>query len=169
MLMKEIWKEIDDRYSISTLGRVNSNYANKERILKPFKDVRGYLKVDLRYGDKRKTMAVHRLVALAFIPNPNNLPEVNHKDENKENNYVNNLEFCDTKYNCNYGTRNERKAESCMKKIYSLDKNGTIVYYNSVKDAGKLLGISSTAISKVLSDNYPQNKTAGGKQWFYVK
>ena len=166
--MNEIWKQIDDRYSISNLGRVKSNYANKERVLKPYKDVRGYLKVDLRHGDKRKSMFIHRLVALAFLQNPNSLPEVNHKDENKENNRIDNLEFCDTKYNCNYGTRNERKAEACMKQIYSLDKNGTVTYYDSVKCAGKLLGISSTAISKALSDNYPQNKTAGGMQWFYA-
>lgn len=167
--MKEIWKEIDDRYSISNLGRVKSNYANKERILKSFKDAKGYLKVDLRHGDKRKTMFVHRLVAFAFMSNPNNLPEVNHKDENKENNCVDNLEFCDTKYNCNYGTRNKRKAENCQKKIYSLDKNGVITYYDSVKEAGELLGITKTVISKVLSNNYPQNKTAGGKQWFYAR
>ena len=166
--MEEIWKNIDDRYSVSNLGRVKSNYANKERILKPFKDVRGYLKVDLRHEHKRKTVFVHRLVAFAFILNPDNLPEVNHKDENKENNCVDNLEFCDTKYNCNYGTRNSRKSKSCMKRVYSLDKNGVIVHYNSVKDAGKSTGISSTTISKVLSDNYPQNKTAGGKEWFYA-
>lgn len=167
--MNEIWKNIDSRYSISNLGRVKSNYANKERILKPFQDIRGYLKVDLRHEGKRKTMFVHRLVALAFIPNPDNFKEVNHKDEDKENNCVDNLEWCDTKYNCNYGTRNERKADGCMKKIYSLDEDGTITYYNSRNEAGKLLNIDATSISKVLSDNYPQNKTAGGKQWFYVK
>lgn len=167
--MNEIWKNIDSRYSISNLGRVKSNYANKERILKSFQDIRGYLKVDLRHEGKRKTMFVHRLVALAFIPNPDNFKEVNHKDEDKENNCVDNLEWCDTKYNCNYGTRNERKANGCMKKIYSLDEDGTITYYNSRNEAGKLLNIDATSISKVLSDNYPQNKTAGGKQWFYVK
>lgn len=168
--MDEIWKEIDDRYSISNLGRVKSNYANKERILKPTPDVRGYLKVDLRHGETRKSMMVHRLVALAFIKNPypENFKEVNHKDEDKTNNCVDNLEWCDTFYNCNYGTRNQRKGENCQKQIYSLDKNGAIDYYDSVKEAGKLLGITPTAISKALSDNYPRNKTAGGKQWFYV-
>ena len=67
--MDEVWKKIDDRYSISNLGNVKSNYANKERILNPYKDARGYLKVDLRHGKDRKTMFVHRLVAIAFIPN----------------------------------------------------------------------------------------------------
>ena len=166
--MIEVWKNYDDRYSVSNLGRVKSNYANKEKILKPYKDARGYLKVDIRHGHNRKGMFVHRLVALTFLENPNNLPEVNHKDENKENNCADNLEFCDTKYNCNYGTRNKRKAENCMKQVCSLDKHGIITYYDSVKDAGRLLGISSTAISKALSDNYPQNKTACGMQWFYA-
>lgn len=169
--MQEIWKEIDDRYSISSYGRVKSNYANKERILKPFVDVRGYLKVDLRHGAKRKSVFVHRLVAFAFIPNldPITFKEVNHKDEDKTNNHVENLEWCNTEYNCNYGTRNIRKAKNCMKKIYSLDADGTIAYYQSVKHAGNLLGISSTAISKVLSDKYPYNKTAAGRRWFYVE
>lgn len=168
--MTEIWKEIDDRYSVSNLGRVKSNYANKERILKPFKDTRGYLKVDMRHGEERKSMMVHRLVALAFIdnPHPESWNEINHKDEDKTNNCVSNLEWCDTKYNSNYGTRNIRKAIACQKKIYSLDKDGTITYYNSRNEAGNILGINPTAISKALSDNYPQNKTAGGKQWFYV-
>ena len=166
--MIEIWKSIDDRYSISNLGNVKSNYAGKERFLKPYKDSCGYLKVDLRNGGNRKTMMVHRLVAIAFIPNldPENLKEVNHKDENKENNCVENLEWCNTKYNCNYGTRNKRKAEACKKKIYSVDKNGTVNFYNSLIEAESLTGIKRTNISKVLSDNYP-HKTAGGKQWFY--
>lgn len=169
--MIEVWRPIDDRYSVSNLGRIKSNYANKERILKPFKDARGYLKVDIRHGEYRKSMMVHRLVALAFIENlyPENLKEVNHKDEDKTNNCVDNLEWCNTQYNCNYGTRNERKAASCKKMIYSVDKNGTITYYNSRNEAGELLGIDPTAISKVLSDKYPNNKTAGGKQWFYVE
>ena len=166
--MIEIWKGIDERYFVSNLGRAKSNYGGKERILKPFKDARGYLKVDLRHGETRKAMMIHRLVAIAFIVNldPENLKEVNHKDENKENNCVDNLEWCNTKYNCNYGTRNERKAERCKKKIYSVDQNGFIIHYNSVIEAEALTGINRTSISKVLSDNYP-HKTAGGKRWFY--
>lgn len=165
--MKEIWKTIDNRYSISSLGRVKSNYANKERILKPFKDQRGYLMVNLHMISINKTISVHRLVALAFIPNPNNLPEVNHKDENKENNCVDNLEWCDTKYNCNYGTRNQRKGEKCRKKIFSVDKYGNILHYISRDEASDQTGIDATNISKALSDNYSKNKTAGGYLWFY--
>ena len=167
IFIEETWKSIDDRYSVSNLGRVKSNYANKERILKPFFNKDGYLMVDIRHSHERKSISVHRLVAIAFIPNPNNYPEVNHKDENKTNNCVDNLEWCDDKYNCNYGTRNQRKAENCKKKVFSVDKNGTIKYYNSTKDAAVLTGLDSTSISKSLSKNYNKNKTAGGMLWFY--
>ena len=165
--MNEIWKQIDDRYSVSNFGRIKSNYANKERILKPYKNHRGYLMVDLRHPNTRKGMQVHRLVAIAFIPNPNNLPEVNHKDEDKTNNCVDNLEWCTTEYNCNYGTRNIRKGINCRKAICSVDANGNIVHYASRIEASNTTGISDTSISKALSDKTPQNKTAGGMLWFY--
>lgn len=167
--MDEIWKKIDDRYSVSNLGRVKSNYANKEKILKPTPDVRGYLKVDLRHGETRKSMMVHRLVALAFIdnPDPDNFKEVNHKDENKANNCVDNLEWCDTKYNCNYGTRNQRKSENCKKRVCSVDIYGNVAHYNSRNEAAKLIGIDATNISKSLRANFSQNITAGGMLWFY--
>lgn len=162
--MEEIWKQIDDRYSVSNLGRVKSNYANKERILKPFPNHDGYLKVDIRHGDYRKSESVHKLVAQAFIPNPDNLDQVNHKDEDKTNNCVDNLEWCDIKYNCNYGTRNERKGLNCQKNIFSVDIDGNINEYKSVKDAGEILNLEKTAISKVLSG---KANTAGEKLWFY--
>ena len=167
----EIWKSIDDRYSVSNMGRVKSNYANKERILKPWKNAYGYMMVDLRHGEARHGVSVHRLVALAFIPNPHPdvYNEVNHKDEDKTNNCVENLEWCDTKYNCNFGTRNKRKGIACQKKIYSVDVDGTVTYYNSRNEAGEMLSIDTSAISKALSDKYPHNKTAGGKCWFYAE
>ena len=164
--MKEIWRKINERYSVSNLGNVKSNYANKEKVLKPFVDVRGYLKVDLRSPGYRKSVFVHRLVAEAFIPNPLNKKEVNHIDEDKTNNKVDNLEWCDTHYNCNFGTRNTRKALNCQKKVCSRDAEGNVAHYASVKEAGEKTGITRTNISKVLSDNYP-NKTAGGLKWFY--
>ena len=121
----EIWKPIlhyEDLYEVSSLGRVKvlsrtityHNQNNRSvirtypsKILKPTNS-RGYLRVSLNQNGKIKKEQVHRLVAQAFIPNPNQLPEVNHKDENKLNNYVGNLEWCTSKYNCNYGTRNIR-------------------------------------------------------------
>ena len=120
--MKEIWKPIEDyeNYMVSNLGRVKSlNYrrTGKEKILKPFK-ARGYLVVDLLDGTGkkgRKTNFIHRLVAQAFIPNPLNLPEVNHIDEDKLNNCVDNLEWCDRSYNVNYGNRNKNAFETLSK------------------------------------------------------
>lgn len=166
--MEEIWKQIDDRYSVSNLGRVKSNYANKERILKPFIDCNGYLKVDFRHGENRKTYSVHRLVATAFIPNENTeqLIEVNHKDEDKTNNRADNLEWCDTLYNCNYGTRNIRKAIGCNKSIFSVDEFGNIKNYTSVKEASNAIGVNTTLISKALTKNN-NNLTAGNMLWFY--
>ena len=121
--MEEVWKNIDDRYSISNFGNVKSNYANKERMLKPYKNHDGYLMIDLRSPGKRKSISVHRLVAQAFIPNPDNLPEVNHKDEDKTNNMVDNLEWCDAKYNMNYGTRQKRSINTKIKNGYVNEEN----------------------------------------------
>lgn len=118
--MKEIWKDIEEYeglYQISNLGRVKSfprkgTHTTKERIIKFAKSNKGYLIAILKNNDVQKAFSVHRLVAKAFIPNPNNLPQVNHKDENKENNNVNNLEWCDNWYNSHYGTRLHRIAKT---------------------------------------------------------
>jgi hypothetical protein len=112
--MQETWKDIknyEGLYQISTLGRIKSfprkgTYKNA-KILKPYKDGGNYYYViGLHKNGKRKYKAIHRLVAETFIPNPNNYPLVNHKDENKLNNCVDNLEWCTHKYNSNYGKAN---------------------------------------------------------------
>lgn len=103
-------EHIKDYYYITDDGNVISLYRNKERELKQ-NNVKGYMQVKLYCEDKSSiTISVHRLVALAFIPNPDNKSEINHKDEDKENNSVDNLEWCDRKYNVNYGTRNKRSG-----------------------------------------------------------
>lgn len=105
----EEWKTIDnyeDLYMVSTLGKVKSLKHN--RVLRPNIKHDGYMFVILCKNGKVKPFRVHRLVAQAFIPNPDNLPEVNHKDENKVNNTVENLEWCTSSYNINYGTRNHK-------------------------------------------------------------
>ena len=123
-MKKEYWKPVvgyENLYEVSNLGRIRSfdRWVKSKngsiricrgRILKPYTNKDGYLCVVLSKNNKQKTFRVNRLVAQAFLDNPNNLPQVNHKDENKQNNNVENLEFCDIKYNSNFGTRNERIA-----------------------------------------------------------
>ena len=111
--LNEIWKPIkgyEGLYEVSNFGRIKS--LKRNIILKSYKDGRGYLCVRLYKYNSSIQYKVHRLVAEVFIDNPNNYKEVNHKDENKTNNRVENLEWCDRKYNCNYGTRNERMSKS---------------------------------------------------------
>ena len=119
--MQEIWKDIigfEGVYEISSYGRVRS--VKSGRILSTSKcgGCRGYLSVCLSKNGKRYGKLVHRLVAEAFISNINNLPEVNHLDEDKTNNRVDNLEFCDHKYNMNYGSRNIRSKDTHIKNGY---------------------------------------------------
>ena len=144
----ELWKDVKDYeglYQVSTLGRVRSldkyidvkirnvdKVLKRGKILKPVYDKNGYLKVFLCKNGKGTYFRVHRLVAKTFIPNPDNLPCVNHKDEDKTNNYPYNLEWCTVKYNNNYGTRNERAAKSNTngkrsKKVYQYNLKGNLV------------------------------------------
>ena len=107
---KEIWRDVegyDGKYQISNLGRARSLYEGKQPriiILKPMKQKNGYLYVSLWKNNKKKNILLHRLVAMSFVDNPYNHHEINHKDENKENNTVENLEWCEHKYNMSYGT-----------------------------------------------------------------
>ena len=129
-MKKELCKDIKDyegHYQVSNLSRVKSIKFGKERILKPVTDRHGYLLVGLWKNNKQKTYKVHRLVAEAFIPNPNNLPQVNHKDENPLNNNVNNLEWCNSKYNCNFGTRIERISKRRSKTVLQYDLEGNFI------------------------------------------
>ena len=115
---KEVWKDIsgyEGLYQVSNYGRILSlkfnHKENNARVLKPIY-VRGYLCVNLYKNKIIKMAKIHRLVAEAFIPNPKKLPEINHKSENKTENYVGNLEWCDSKYNNNYGTKVKRAIET---------------------------------------------------------
>ena len=172
--MEEIWKDIKDyegHYQVSNLGRAKSldRYIKgkghslqfkKGRILKPMKDSNGYLKVRLCNGEKSKTFNLHRLVAEVFIPNPNNYKEVNHKDENKSNNIVSNLEWCDRKYNINYGTRTEK----CSKPVLQYDLNGNLIKeWKSINECGRN-GFNQGDICKCCNGKL---KTAKGFIWKY--
>ena len=148
-MKKEYWRpvvEYEGLYMVSNWGRVKSmnyNHSGKEKILKPGKDKNGYLKVGLCKNGKVKTFYVHKLVAEAFLLNPNNLPCINHKDENKQNNSVNNLEWCSYSYNINFGTRNKRMAKKNTngkrsKSVLQYDLEGNFVReWESTAECGR--------------------------------
>lgn len=131
-MTEEIWRPVvgyEGLYEVSNTGRVRSmdryvkcDYEryrlHKGKVLSPAKDKDGYLVVSLHFNGKKNTIKVHRMVAEAFIPNPDNLPQVNHRDEDKTNNRVENLEFCTAKYNLSYGTRNIRERDTKIKNGY---------------------------------------------------
>lgn len=177
----EIWKDIygyEGLYKVSNLGNVisceryvstcgNGKRLIKPQILKHFYCPGGYLQVNLWKNNKSKTTMIHRLVAKTFIDNPNNLPEVNHKDEDKANNNVENLEWCTSKYNANYGTRNKRMVEKKKKKpVYMMDKTGNVIKrFNSLGDASRETGQDISAIIRVCKG---KQKTSMGYKWTYV-
>lgn len=174
--MEEIWKPIEEcnDYYISNFGRIKSFKYDKVngKIMKPSRTTKGYLQLDLQLdGRKRQNrvhLAVHRLVARAFIPNPDNLPQVNHKDENKENNHVNNLEWCTNEYNSNYGTHAERVGAKQRKPIYSVDVNGNIEEFDGLRVAArKITGKTNASTSSIQYALKNENKTAYGRKWFY--
>ena len=158
---KEIWLPIKDyeNYEISNLGRVRK----KDKILKQYKNDKGYLYVSLSKNNKRKLFRVHRLVAITFIENPNNLPEVNHKDEDKTNNKVENLEWCTRLYNMKYGNTQEKATKTRYKKINQYDLSGNLIKtWDSIKEATETL--KNTHIRDVLKG---RRKTANNSYWTY--
>ena len=128
--MKEIWKTMKEHsnYEVSDEGQIRNKKT--KRILKPSINNKGYKRIIIYINKKSRCLYVHRIVANNFLENPNNYKEVNHKNENKLDNRLINLEYCDTKYNCNYGTRNKRiikNKRSTFKTIIQKDKNGNII------------------------------------------
>lgn len=170
---KEIWKDIEEYeglYQISSFGNTMSIARNgtKGGIIKPITDKNGYLKVNLYKNNKMKTFRVNILVAQAFIPNPLNLPQVNHKKEfEKTNNKADNLEWVSSKQNANYGTRNERISKSKMVKVYQYTTEGLFVRdYNSLKEASEINRCNYTHISSCCSGKL---KKAYGYKWSYIR
>lgn len=163
--MIEEFKPIIDfpNYEISNFGNVKNIKKNKLMTLYPKNN--GYIVVKLSKEGKFFECKVHRLVAIAFIDNLNNLPMVNHKDEIKSNNHYSNLEWCDSLYNNIYGTRCQRQAEKMKVSIkqYSLT-NVFIKEYTSIKEAGKETNNNPNNISNCLSG---RAKTSGGYIWKY--
>ena len=169
----EIWKDIknyEGKYQISNLGKVRSlldnrgKCRNKPIILKPSLNYKGYITINLTKYNKQKHFFVHRLVAEAFIPNPNNYLEINHKDENKQNNNVNNLEWCTRKYNMHYNGLNKKRNS---KKVIQYDKNGNFIKeWKCIMDVQRELGINNANISQCCQKN-KKYKSAGGYIWKY--
>ena len=186
---EEIWRDIEGfegKYQVSSYGRVrNIKYFNRVnfkndrsckaiRILKQKLRKNGRMSVHLSDGkDKDFHPQVHRLVAKAFIPNPDNLPEVNHKDENPQNNHVDNLEWCTSDYNIHYGTGLLRSHEAHKKKVaqISIVDGSVIKIWNSSTDAA--IGLfGNKDKNKLISACARKNcgrKTAYGYKWKYIE
>lgn len=171
----EIWKDIEgcEDYEISSWGRVKSLKYGKERILKPAKTEKGYLKVTLCDGNgTQKKYRVHRLVAQAFLSNPQHLPCINHKDEDPTNNHVSNLEWCSVRYNNTYGTRMQRVTEKTRngklsKPVIQLTLDGNVVkVWASTMEIQRQLDWSSGTISACARGLYPIRY---GFKWIYVE
>lgn len=175
-------KGFEGLYQVSNLGNVKSlerkvwdsrGYYRTvtEKILKARKKGRGYLYVTLSKDGIDDDYYVHQLVACAFIPNPQGLPEVNHLSEDKENNCVENLEWVSHEYNCSYGTRIKRIAEAntnhpkMSKPVISISKvSGLITEYKSAHEAERITGINNGNIVKCCKGKI---KSCGGYYWMY--
>lgn len=168
IILKEQYKDIigyEGIYQISNLGNVISLKFGKRKLLKQGKNTTGYYQVALCNNCKTKSFLVNRLVALHFIPNPENLPQINHKDENPLNNSANNLEWCNSSYNINYGNRNKNMAKSNSIPIIQYDINmNKICEFESSSDANRILNIPQSSISACC--RYKMEK-AGGFVWRY--
>lgn len=166
MDIKENWKNVegyDDLYQVSDLGRIKS--LRRNIIMKPSVDGDGYLQIILTNKSKqRKRFFIHRLVYIVFNGEIPSGYEINHKDENKKNNNISNLELLTKKGNINYGTRTERMAISRGMAVLQIDKKTyeIINEFYSENKAAKETGIFQTSISACCRG---ERKTAGGYIW----
>lgn len=190
--MIEIWKDVagyENYYQVSNLGNIKSkdrlievdDYINHHATCRGFSYVMpgkimkqritqfGYKAVSLVNAEgKQKGFMVHRLVAEAFLPNPNNFPFINHKDENKQNNFVDNLEWCTAEYNINYGTYLERRSNTQrytnknMRSVIAVDANDNVLQFISIRDAARILNIYQSNIQYALK----KGTKCGGFYWF---
>lgn len=173
--MTEIWKEIPELggdYYVSNFGRVIS--CKKNSLEEPYymtlcPDLHGYLVVYMQKNGKRYRRFVHRLVAEAFIENPFNYPCINHRDEDKANNCVDNLEWCTYKYNSNYGTILQRLSKKRSKPIVQMKDGKIVKIWNSITEAGRN-GYDRTCVGLCCVGKYRSNDglTYRGYQWKHL-
>jgi len=191
----EEWRAVkgyEGFYEVSNMGRVKSlkrrvpnpncggQYTVNEKILRPSSNPLGYENVRLSKGGVSVHKLVHRLVAEAFIENPNNYPVVNHKDETPSNNSVANLEWCTQKYNSNYGNAYAKKSEAQKKKDWSwrkttgcnrkkveqLSMDGTVINtFNSLTDAAQATNTNLTKISACCNG---ARQMTNGYKWRFI-
>lgn len=171
--MNELWKDIkgyEGKYQVSNLGNVRS--LNYRRVKGHIRNLSlrlsggGYLQASLSNGINSSNMAVHQLVAKAFIENPLCLTEVNHKDENKTNNEVDNLEWCTREYNINHGTGNSRRSKALSKPVMALNPatNEVVHRFSSMIEACSK-GFNHTNISRCCIG---ERKTHKGLSWKFI-
>lgn len=152
----EVWVNTKyDGYQVSNYGRVRScryNFGKYDlyHVLRNTKSTSGYLQVHIRLGAFSKTEYVHRLVAVAFVPNPNGYKCINHKDEDPYNNRSDNLEWCDARYNNTYGSRALKMGESFAKAIIATYPDGSEHWFRSGTEAARVLGCQQSNIHKCL-------------------
>ena len=187
MQQEEIWKDIPDYeglYQVSNFGRVKrlpSIVRSKsggirhapERILNPIRQTLGYLTVKLSKDGIVRSVLVHRIVAQAFVLNPNGYAEVNHKDENKTNNRADNLEWCSRSYNINYGTRSLRQSIAMTdkngRKVKCYSNNGLLIgIFDGIKMASRLLKLPNRAFPNIIKCCKGEVPTAYGYKWEYA-
>ena len=185
----EVWKDVtgyEGCYQVSNQGKIRSldrvvidtigrKRHIKGKLLHPKANVKsGYLMINL----KGKDYYIHRLVAQAFLPNPMGLPQVNHKDETRDNNCVDNLEWCDIQYNHDYGTRTMRESNTKSKSVQQFSLEGKLLAtYKSASESCRITGVNRRTIQMVASNyTYIDNSgkkvrylTAGGYKWRYVE